>query len=35
VDGPKFPDLVLLDRECFTDNRAIWIERFEKEIAAR
>jgi putative spermidine/putrescine transport system substrate-binding protein len=31
----KFPDLVVLDWEYFTDNRAVWIERFEKEIAAR
>ncbi len=34
-DGLKFPELVVLDWEYFTDNRAIWIERFEKEIAAR
>src|SRR6185436_8485068 len=35
ADGLKFPDLVVLDWEYFTDNRAVWIERFEKEIAAR
>jgi putative spermidine/putrescine transport system substrate-binding protein len=35
VDGSKFPDLVVVAREYFTDNRAIWIERFEMEIAAR
>jgi putative spermidine/putrescine transport system substrate-binding protein len=33
--GLKFPELVVLDWEYFTDNRAVWIERFEKEIAAR
>jgi putative spermidine/putrescine transport system substrate-binding protein len=34
-EGLKFPELVVLDWEYFTDNRAVWIERFEKEIAAR
>jgi putative spermidine/putrescine transport system substrate-binding protein len=34
-EGVKFPELVVLDWEYFTDNRTVWIERFEKEIAAR
>jgi putative spermidine/putrescine transport system substrate-binding protein len=31
----NLPDLVVLDWEYFADNRNRWIERFEREIAAR
>jgi putative spermidine/putrescine transport system substrate-binding protein len=31
----QLPELIVLDWEYFTDNRNRWIERFEREIAAR
>jgi putative spermidine/putrescine transport system substrate-binding protein len=31
----SLPPLVVLDWEYFADNRNRWIERFEREIAAR
>jgi putative spermidine/putrescine transport system substrate-binding protein len=34
-EGLKFPDLAVLDWEYFTDNRAVWIDRFEREIAGK
>lgn len=34
-DGLTFPDMVVLDWEYFADNRNGWIERFEREVAAR
>lgn len=35
ADGLTFPELAVLDWEYFTDNRGVWIDRFEREIAAR
>ncbi len=34
-DGVKFPELIALDWEYFTDNRNAMIERFEREVAAK
>jgi putative spermidine/putrescine transport system substrate-binding protein len=34
-DGISFPEMVVLDWEYFADNRNRWIERFEREVAAR
>lgn len=34
-EGLSFPEMTVLDWEYFSDNRVAWIDRFEREIAAK